>query len=79
MQDGLHSRSVGLGWIRRSAGKDRCMAEPARGCRCCDNIEEGLKKDPEAFYMPEAAREVSRIVKLTCSATGGWGSLSRRK
>jgi uncharacterized protein YebE (UPF0316 family) len=42
-------------------------------------LPEVTAKDPEAFYVLEAAREVSRILKPTCSPMGGWRSLSKRK
>ncbi len=36
-------------------------------------------KDPKAFYVLEAARDVSHILKPTATAIGGWRALSKRK
>ena len=38
-----------------------------------------MDKDPDAFYVLEAARDVSRVLKPTFSSIGGWRAVSKRK
>ena len=35
--------------------------------------------DPEAFYVMESARDVSRILKPTAAPMGGWRAVNKRK
>ena len=42
-------------------------------------LSEVMAKDPEAFYVLEAARDVSRMLKPTFTAIGGWRARSNRK
>ncbi|MBT8338880.1 MAG: DUF2179 domain-containing protein [Desulfatitalea sp.] len=38
-----------------------------------------LEKDPEAFYVIEAARDVRRVLKPTLAPMGGWRAVDKRK
>jgi uncharacterized protein YebE (UPF0316 family) len=42
-------------------------------------LPEVKAKDPQAFYVLEAARDVSRVLKPTFAPIGGWRALSKRK
>lgn len=42
-------------------------------------LPEVKAKDPQAFYVLEAARDVSRVLKPTFAPLGGWRALSKRK
>ncbi len=42
-------------------------------------LPEVTSKDPEAFYVLETARDVSRVLKPTYTAIGGWRARSNRK
>jgi hypothetical protein len=36
-------------------------------------------RDPEAFYVLEAARDVRPVLKPTFSSIGGWRAVAKRK
>lgn len=42
-------------------------------------LPEVKAKDPQAFYVLEAARDVSWVLKPTFAPLGGWRALSKRK
>jgi hypothetical protein len=42
-------------------------------------LREVKTKDPQAFYVLEAAREVSRVIKPAYAPISGWQFLIRRK
>ena len=42
-------------------------------------LPEVMRLDPEAFYVLEAARDVSRALKPTFTSMGGWRARSNRK
>jgi len=42
-------------------------------------LPEVMRLDPQAFYVLEAARDVSRVLKPTFTSMGGWRARSNRK
>jgi len=42
-------------------------------------ITEVKKHDPDAFYVIEQARDVSKVLKPTCAPIGGWRAIGKRK